>query len=67
VRPEGLCEGKIVMTTSEIETETFQLVEECFKQVGNPTHLHLYGNRYKTVKARFQSVKYSRVGLGGRW
>jgi len=55
------------MITSEIETETFRLVEQCFNQLRQHVQLHLYGNRYKSVKARFQSVKYSRLGLGGRW
>ena len=67
VRLEGLWKRKIAMTKSEIETETFRLVKQCFNQLRQCVPLHIFGKCYKSVKARFQSVKYSRVVLGGRW
>jgi len=33
VWPEGLCQGKIPVTSSRIKTETYQLVAQCLTQL----------------------------------
>ena len=36
MRPEGSCQRKIPVTTSEIETATFRLVAQCLSQMAPP-------------------------------